>query len=87
MYFTATFPYVVLLCLLIRAATLPGAIDGVKFYVIPQWEKLLDMKVCTNLTCIGKSRKTWKNKVVRESDRACFKMTIIMKFKNVVIFI
>jgi len=45
MYFTATFPYVVLICLLIRAATLPGAIDGVKFYVIPQWHKLLELKV------------------------------------------
>lgn len=45
MYFTATFPYVVLICLLVRAATLDGAIDGVKYYVIPQWHKLLELKV------------------------------------------
>jgi len=44
-YFTATFPYMVLLALLIRGATLPGAIDGVKFYVIPQWHKLASLKV------------------------------------------
>ncbi|CAJ1051706.1 putative sodium- and chloride-dependent neutral and basic amino acid transporter B(0+) [Xyrichtys novacula] len=32
-YFTATFPYVVILILLIRGATLEGARDGIEFYV------------------------------------------------------
>ncbi|KAL3861996.1 hypothetical protein ACJMK2_008002 [Sinanodonta woodiana] len=44
-YFTATFPYVILLILLVRGATIDGAIDGVKYFVIPKWEKLLDLKV------------------------------------------
>ncbi|XP_071149159.1 sodium- and chloride-dependent glycine transporter 1-like [Mytilus edulis] len=44
-YFTATFPYVILLILLIRGATLDGAIDGVKYFLIPEWSKLSDLKV------------------------------------------
>lgn len=38
---TATFPYLVLLILLVRGATLPGAWRGVVFYLKPDWEKLL----------------------------------------------
>ncbi|CAG0907930.1 unnamed protein product, partial [Cyprideis torosa] len=44
-YFTAIFPYVVLVTLLIQGLTLPGAIDGVIFFVKPQWEKLLHAEV------------------------------------------
>ncbi|XP_070197949.1 sodium- and chloride-dependent glycine transporter 1-like [Littorina saxatilis] len=44
-YFTATFPYVILIVLLVRGVTLEGHLDGIKFYVIPKWEKLLDAKV------------------------------------------
>ncbi|XP_038060570.1 sodium- and chloride-dependent glycine transporter 1-like [Patiria miniata] len=44
-YFTATFPYVVLLILLIRGATLPGSLDGVIFYIKPEFHKLLNAKV------------------------------------------
>ena len=44
-YFTATFPYVILVVLLIRGATLEGALEGIKFYIIPKWEKLATPKV------------------------------------------
>lgn len=42
---TATFPYLVLLVLLVRGATLPGAWRGVVFYLKPDWQKLLSTTV------------------------------------------
>lgn len=44
-YFTALFPYVVLFILLGRGATLPGAYEGVMFFIKPQWDKLLTIEV------------------------------------------
>uniref|UniRef100_A0A4W5JYY8 Transporter n=1 Tax=Hucho hucho TaxID=62062 RepID=A0A4W5JYY8_9TELE len=44
-YFTATFPYVVLTILFIRGITLEGAVTGIKYYLTPQWHKILDAKV------------------------------------------
>lgn len=45
MYFTALFPYVMLTILLIRGASLPGAMEGVKFYLMPDINRLADPRV------------------------------------------
>uniref|UniRef100_A0A8C9Z3H6 Transporter n=1 Tax=Sander lucioperca TaxID=283035 RepID=A0A8C9Z3H6_SANLU len=44
-YVTATFPYAMLLVLLIRGVTLPGAYEGIKFYLYPDMSRLSDPQV------------------------------------------
>lgn len=44
-YFTATFPYVVLFILFIRGVTLPNASEGIIYYLRPDWVRLKDPKV------------------------------------------
>lgn len=44
-YFTALFPYVMLLALLINNVQLPGAIDGIQFFILPKWKELLSVEV------------------------------------------
>ncbi|XP_042284057.1 sodium- and chloride-dependent GABA transporter 3-like isoform X1 [Thunnus maccoyii] len=44
-YFTATFPYVMLLILLIRGLTLPGAWEGIYYYLYPDLNSLANLEV------------------------------------------
>uniref|UniRef100_A0A4W4GC77 Transporter n=1 Tax=Electrophorus electricus TaxID=8005 RepID=A0A4W4GC77_ELEEL len=44
-YVTATFPYLVLTIFLVRALTLPGAIDGLEYLFTPDWGVLLNPQV------------------------------------------
>uniref|UniRef100_A0A672P6I8 Solute carrier family 6 member 22, tandem duplicate 2 n=1 Tax=Sinocyclocheilus grahami TaxID=75366 RepID=A0A672P6I8_SINGR len=44
-YFTATFPYLMLVVLLVRGLTLPGAKNGITFYLYPDLTRLTDPQV------------------------------------------
>ncbi|XP_064634023.1 sodium- and chloride-dependent glycine transporter 1-like [Lineus longissimus] len=44
-YFTAIFPYVMLTVLLIRGVTLPGADQGILYYLKPDFSRLADARV------------------------------------------
>ena len=52
MYFTATSPYVLMFVLLIRGVTLEGASTGLRYYLLPEWSRLLDPQVGDQL--VGK---------------------------------
>uniref|UniRef100_A0AAY4CKN2 Transporter n=1 Tax=Denticeps clupeoides TaxID=299321 RepID=A0AAY4CKN2_9TELE len=44
-YFTALFPYAVLLVLFVHGVSLPGALDGIVYYLKPDWSKLTQAQV------------------------------------------
>ena len=44
-WFTSLFPYVLLFILLIRGVTLPGAKEGIIFYIWPDIDRLKDSQV------------------------------------------
>ncbi|EDW02819.1 GH10830 [Drosophila grimshawi] len=44
-YFLAIFPYIIMGVLLVRAVTLPGSINGIYYFIKPNWGKILDPQV------------------------------------------
>ena len=44
-YFTALFPYVMIIALMIRGVTLPGALNGLSYYIKPDFSKLYSSQV------------------------------------------
>ena len=53
-YVTATLPYLMLFALLIRGVSLPGAWIGLRYYLQPDFSKLLEFQVCL-FTCLSPS--------------------------------
>lgn len=51
-YFTAVFPYVVLLILFFNGIFLSNAGEGIYFYIVPDFSRLLDPGVGTNIQII-----------------------------------
>uniref|UniRef100_A0A4W6GB47 Transporter n=1 Tax=Lates calcarifer TaxID=8187 RepID=A0A4W6GB47_LATCA len=47
-HFTAIFPYFILFALLINNVQLPGAREGILYFVTPVWSKLFEVKVWVN---------------------------------------
>lgn len=45
-YFTAIFPFVVLIILFIRGVTLDNASEGMYYFIVPDFKRLLDAQVC-----------------------------------------
>ena len=48
-YFLTLAPYVIITTLLAYTATLEGFMDGVNYYLTPEWSKLGDLEVCVTL--------------------------------------
>uniref|UniRef100_A0A8D0H2R2 Transporter n=1 Tax=Sphenodon punctatus TaxID=8508 RepID=A0A8D0H2R2_SPHPU len=85
-YFTATFPYLMLVVLLIRGVTLPGAYNGIIFYLKPDIWRLSDPQVWMDagtqiffsyaicqgcLTALGSYNK-YNNNCYRDCFMLCF---------------
>ncbi|XP_055624579.1 sodium-dependent nutrient amino acid transporter 1-like [Toxorhynchites rutilus septentrionalis] len=44
-YFLAIFPYVIIIILLVHACTLKGAMNGILYFLTPQWDQLMNVTV------------------------------------------
>ncbi|XP_048586051.1 sodium- and chloride-dependent GABA transporter 1 isoform X2 [Nematostella vectensis] len=44
-YVTATLPFIILIVFFIRGVTLPGSLNGILYFITPEWKRLKDPKV------------------------------------------
>lgn len=81
-YFTATFPYVMLLALLIRGLTLPGAMQGVKFYIYPDFQRLMEPQV---LQLHHMQIQSWEYESTLSYNLICFIRFPYICFMNILV--
>ncbi|KAL5007796.1 hypothetical protein ScPMuIL_016602 [Solemya velum] len=88
-YFTALFPYVVLFILFFRGVTLPGAVDGIIYYIKPRFDKLLTAKVWSDAAAqiFFALSPAWGGLITLSSynkfHNDCFKDTLIVGVGNI----
>ncbi|ESO97683.1 hypothetical protein LOTGIDRAFT_104165, partial [Lottia gigantea] len=87
-YFTAVFPYIMLCILLIRGVTLEGAVNGIIYYLKPDFSRLSDPRVWSDAaTQIFYSLSTCSGGLIAMSSynkfkNNCFKDSLIVALIN-----
>ncbi|KAM3859087.1 sodium- and chloride-dependent GABA transporter 2-like [Diretmus argenteus] len=99
-YFTATFPYLILFILFIRGVTLPGAAVGLKYYLMPDLSRIADPSVWRDagtqvffsyavcqgvLTALGSYNK-YNNNCYRDCLALCCLNSVTSIFAGFVVF-
>ncbi|KAM7344241.1 glycine transporter [Cochliomyia hominivorax] len=88
-YFTALFPYVVLVILFFRGVTLPGASTGILFYLTPDWKQLANAQVWGDaaVQIFFALSPAWGGLITLSSynkfSNNCYKDSLIVAFCNI----